>query len=182
MSLTHLKTATKPELGTMAFGAVLKGKTLNEFLESIKTYPIELQKYAEARYNLHYKKFKNKTPSYTRVGILTPEEVFKNMGKVVRMFGVKVNFDSVRYRVYYKKGLVCVACGLDGHYFAVEKSNGQPEAKRYHLNLYHKSAEGREVMLTVDHILPESKGGKRNVANLQPMCVCCNILKGNKNV
>ena len=170
----------KSEIATKAFAAVIRGNSLSRFLQEFKDYPTELLKYAEVKYNLNYKKHKNKPTHYTRVGILTPEETFKNMGKELELFGVTVNFESVRYRLYHKKGMKCVTCGIEGHYFAVEKAKAQLEARKYHLNLYHKTEQGKEIMMTVDHILPESKGGKRTVANLQTMCICCNMIKGNK--
>jgi len=34
-------------------------------------------------------------------------------------------------------------------------------------------------MMTVDHIVPKSKGGLRTLDNLQPMCENCNVKKGN---
>lgn len=34
--------------------------------------------------------------------------------------------------------------------------------------------------LTIDHNIPTSKGGTHNIENLQPMCLKCNQIKGNR--
>lgn len=39
-------------------------------------------------------------------------------------------------------------------------------------------ASGGEVELTVDHILPTSRGGAEMEWNFQPLCIHCNLEKG----
>lgn len=48
------------------------------------------------------------------------------------------------------------------------------------LNLYHVDRRGRLVLMTMDHILPRSRGGGNDMDNLQTMCRECNTWKGDK--
>lgn len=41
-------------------------------------------------------------------------------------------------------------------------------------------SEAKGLLLTIDHIVPISKGGKHGLYNLQVCCNECNKLKGNK--
>lgn len=98
----------------------------------------------------------------------------------------RVNFDgdlikmgSIKYRMFAEKGLSCVACGLTGQYFAKEKLPVHGESK-WQFHLYAINNFGDEVMITKDHIIPKSKGGKNELSNLQPMCKPCNEEKGNQ--
>ena len=95
--------------------------------------------------------------------------------KVCNMLIIKGN--SQRFQTFFTKGLKCVSCGIEGKYFAKEKTKGD---KRYHLNLYAIDGNGKEVLMTKDHIFPHNKGGKNNISNYQTMCVKCNVAKGSR--
>lgn len=83
----------------------------------------------------------------------------------------------------FSNGLICKHCGIEGKFFAVEKSkrkNTSVEFKDYHLNLYAIAKFDREVLMTADHIVPKSRGGVDNISNLQTLCTICNKKKDNK--
>lgn len=37
-----------------------------------------------------------------------------------------------------------------------------------------------EIRLTIDHVVPLSRGGRNDIANIQPLCLSCNSIKHNK--
>lgn len=116
---------------------------------------------------------------YERLTTIPPQDVFNNIGGIIEIMGEKVTIRSKRYKCYARAGVRCVRCGIEGHYFAVEKQVYQP-TKKWHLNLYHRKEDGSEILMTVDHTIPLSRGGLDRVTNLKPMCVKCNGAKGNK--
>ena len=81
-----------------------------------------------------------------------------------------------RLKVFKIKGIKCVSCGKRGKFFALEKDGGG----RLHIDLYTKDQQGREILMTIDHKKPKSKGGSNRLSNLQPMCRPCNINKADK--
>lgn len=92
--------------------------------------------------------------------------------------GDVIKGNSQRYQVFFTKGVKCPCCGIEGKYFAKERTPDKDIS--YHLNLYAVDDKGNEVLMTKDHIIPRSKGGKDELENYQPMCERCNIKKGSK--
>jgi len=43
------------------------------------------------------------------------------------------------------------------------------------------SISGHEVLMTKDHIIPKSKGGKNTLKKYQTMCTHCNCRKGSNH-
>lgn len=82
-----------------------------------------------------------------------------------------------RAHVYNKLGCECVepGCKLSGYHYAVGKDNGGG----IHLDLYAYDHYGDLVMITIDHKLPKSKGGKNHISNYQQMCMPHNSKKSN---
>ena len=83
--------------------------------------------------------------------------------------GHMVKMSSQRYQLFASKGVHCVTCGVEGKFFGLEKMSND-EGSRYHFNLYGFDGYGEEVLITKDHIIPKSRGGKNTLANYQPMC------------
>ena len=59
--------------------------------------------------------------------------------------------------------------------FAKERSF---DSKHFHMNRYALDSDNNEVLMTKDHIIPASKGGKNHISNFQTMCTDCNFKKG----
>ena len=128
---------------------------------------------------------KKKKQSYIRAGILSLEEVIpvinSSPGKHKHSF--KIDDDIYIVNVYsgrlnlFTKSVTCVRCGIVGTHFALEKSHERD--KSYHLNLYSRNGKG-DILMTKDHIVPRSKGGKDHIDNYQTMCCNCNNKKKDK--
>lgn len=117
------------------------------------------------------------TYSIERIKEITKDVLFTkdNDEAQIKLDGDVIKGNSDRYKTFFTKGIKCVICGIEGDFFAKEKF---PFDKSYHLNLYAINENGEEVLMTKDHILPRSKGGKNHISNYQTMCMICNNLKG----
>lgn len=93
-------------------------------------------------------------------------------------YGYSIPMYDKRYQNFKTNGVKCVNCGIEGEYFALEVSRF---SSKYHLNLYAiDKRSGEEVLMTVDHIVPLSKGGLDMLKNMQTMCIDCNQLKADR--
>lgn len=84
-----------------------------------------------------------------------------------------------RLQVFYNKGLECANpnCDRVGHYLLMTLgTTKQDETHGYgiHVDVYTKDLH----LMTVDHILPASRGGTYDLKNLRPMCSRCNSKLG----
>jgi hypothetical protein len=120
--------------------------------------------------------------AYERMGIVSLKEVLSAIAanKPLEFEGCFCYTSGNRLLTYHVHGVSCCVpgCSVRGEYFAVEKAIHQQGA-RYHLNLYGMK-DGREVMLTSDHRIPKSRGGRDVISNRQPMCEPHNAKKGNQ--
>jgi len=96
--------------------------------------------------------------------------------------GYKVKRHSKRYQLF-RQSTACCNCKIKGEFFALEttdqiihRANCNNHPILYHFNLY-AIKDGKEILMTKDHILPISRGGTDNINNLQVMCQDCNVSK-----
>lgn len=94
-----------------------------------------------------------------------------------------VDLTSIRYFHYKQNSLVCACCGVKGVVFHLEMMRrGLKKYRDPHFNLYGQLNDSQLIMMTIDHIIPKSRGGGNKVSNLQTLCETCNQKKGNKSV
>jgi len=76
------------------------------------------------------------------------------------------------------KGTNCVCCGLEGKRFVLmqKQKHIQPSLQLF------SEYDNKSVLMTIDHIIPKSKGGINRSSNYQTMCSNCNSIKGNSDI
>lgn len=113
---------------------------------------------------------------------LSYEEVMEmiDTGEQV-LHGYRVKTHSLRYKTF-RKSRCCVACGLEGSFFALHKSDCPSEPEdRAHLQFWAALPDGNLRLMTKDHIIPKSRGGGDHLKNMQTMCSRCNTEKGSRS-
>lgn len=103
--------------------------------------------------------------------LLEKRAINKNKTNII-VDGYLVHPLSMRYMCFYQHGTTCVCCGRRGAYFKLIGSADGADNRR-HFDLY--ADDG--TLMTKDHIIPVSRGGKNNVDNMQTMCKICNQKK-----
>lgn len=127
---------------------------------------------------------------YESLGVYSPENVFKSVHDATNgvfnisnkklkasIGGFLFKANSFRYEVF-RNSCVCSTCGLVGSLFVLERDLAQPNSNP-HFNLYGIS-DNSLILMTKDHIVPKSKGGRDVLSNFQTMCQPCNAEKGSK--
>lgn len=133
------------------------------------TYGKTLKKYSLEEVLVHVEMLPEHTREIGRYG--------NRNKKHIEFDGDPIKVSSDRLTLFNGKGVSCVTCGIEGSYFR-KTVNG--DGKTFHFNLYAINEKGEEILMTKDHIVPKSKGGKDAFSNYQPMCTVCNQEKGSK--
>lgn len=94
-----------------------------------------------------------------------------------------VKMTSQRYWLF-KNNPSCVVCGRTGSIMALQRdhNNKWRGCDRVHFNMYAVEPDGTRVLMTKDHITPQSKGGRNMKTNYQTMCSICNGIKGDRDM
>jgi 5-methylcytosine-specific restriction endonuclease McrA len=124
----------------------------------------------------------------TRIAIFQTSEVFPFVGEEKdpkvknkhqfqvgdRTYSVKMSSQRL---ILFKSNPKCVCCGVEGSFFALEQHTNETP----HLNFY-AIKDGKEMLMTKDHIVPIAKSGKDYLSNYQTMCAECNELKSSHTI
>ena len=127
-------------------------------MDSIKRYPIDLVFTILGEENLA-------TDCYSKS--------CKSAENQITVDGYNVYTRSLRYMTFYQKGCKCCVCGKEGTHFTLDSGADNPDRKHFNL----RADDG--TLMTRDHIIPKSRGGREHISNMQTMCVDCNKAKGN---
>jgi hypothetical protein len=87
--------------------------------------------------------------------------------------------NSQRYLLFKRDGLVCTSCGKTATICKLELPKIKDNNKRAHFNFYCEIGN-KTILLTKDHKISKSNGGKDVMDNYTPMCQECNTNKGSK--
>lgn len=93
-----------------------------------------------------------------------------------RIEGLRGSDASIRIKLLKQGEVRCAKCGLVGSVFHIERHRNDIESV-FKVNLYGVRPNGKEIMMTHDHIIPKSLDGANNQDNAQIMCHSCNQKK-----
>lgn len=106
---------------------------------------------------------------------IDPQEVYSRIGEFGSRFktfvieGISYEMDMSKKKFkLFRDNPRCPCCGIEGTRMFLCKDRNV-----YSFNLYAES-EGELILMTLDHIQPQSKGGSDSYENLRTMCYPCN--------
>lgn len=112
---------------------------------------------------------------------LVPIEDFELAGAISTLLGERVKTRGLRVRVIHEeRDCANPECSHRATHVGLTPNVGRDNAANgYHVN-YYSLVGPAPVLMTIDHIVPKSKGGTHSRANTQAMCVKCNSAKADK--
>lgn len=146
---------------------ILKRHIFNRLNEERKKMML---KKPEPKTHLHRERIDTFTIEQVQEWVNNPH-YFKRGKSYVKINGIKISLR--RTSPMLSIGVVCKHCGKIGTKFCLEKTL----SGSYHLDLFSDD----DTMMTIDHIIPRSKGGENDVSNYQCLCYTCNYKKGNSH-
>lgn len=153
-------------------------KLAREQLNKILNAHPEGEEYRDFRIQMDIAKRKDRK-KMIHLGVFSLDDVFPHItieeskkDYVVEGHCYSVKMNSDRYHVF-KANNACVCCGLKGTRMILDMNPGD---NLPHFNLYAEEY-GRLILMTKDHIVAKSKGGKDIISNFQTCCEICNSLK-----
>ena len=90
-----------------------------------------------------------------RLPLSTIKEIYRRKKSKTKIGEYEVERRDDRYLNFITNGFKCAKCGLEGKYVNLECNRKLGN----HLNVYAIDENGKEILLTKDHIYPKSKGG-----------------------
>lgn len=126
----------------------------------------------------------NDASTMQRFALLHPDTVYEHSDRIKpepkqlqtwNFFGIEVFVAHPRINGF-RANMACVGCGCVGNAYLVERHVN--DGPNQYLNLY-CIERGSIKLMTVDHILPDSLGGRYVTSNFQTMCRACNLAKRN---
>lgn len=117
---------------------------------------------------------------YNRIKRFKLDEVLPFIGTSNHAFcigdkSLRVKKLSTQRMLLIKRTQCCEVCRIQATHFWLESAG----CFGPHFNIYAENHHGHESMLTMDHILPRSKGGSTSQENIQLLCRDCNRVKKN---
>ncbi len=111
-------------------------------------------------------------PKYVRhIYCITPLDVFLRFEENI------IASNNMKWKSFHRNGYTCMHCNLRGQFVIV--FGGRTAEFCY--GLFGLNEHGKYIELTLDHIIPRSRGGSNSLANSQTLCSTCNVAKGSSH-